>query len=160
MRRSVTQRHLYGCAVAYLAFVLQISYTRSLKLLKKRQRIYKGSYCRELLSVLQENKQEYVYNYLSKKRLWNLSKDLTIVYTKKSQEYPGGHFLVRFNSRWMDPWVNFQVTAKVSEAKSSFRNNLPGEPIYALFPTCKAKPPPGEIALHVGMLLKYAKLGK
>src|SRR3989338_10112376 len=134
MRKSITQRHLYGCAVACLAFVLQTPYTKALKLLKTKQKIYKGSSCRELLSLLQENSLAYNYKYLSKKKSWKIDEPLTIVYIKKSKKSPAGHFLVWYRNKWMDPWINFRVGAKVAKAKSGFRKDLPGKPIYALFP--------------------------
>src|SRR3990167_8221270 len=131
MRKSITQRHLYGCAVACLAFVLQTPYTKALKLLKTKQKIYKGSSCRELLSILQENSLAYNYKYLSKKKSWNIGEPLVVVYIKKSKKYPAGHFLVRYRDKWMDPWINFRFGAKEAKAKSGFRKSLPGEPNFA-----------------------------
>jgi len=113
---------------------LQTPYTKALKLLKTKQKIYKGSSCRELLSLLQENSLAYNYKYLSKKKSWKIDEPLTIIYIKKSKKYPAGHFLVWYRNKWMDPWINFRVGAKVAKAKSGFRKDLPGKPIYALFP--------------------------
>jgi hypothetical protein len=61
-----------------------------------------------------------------------LSISNTIVFIEKTHNYPAGHFLVRTNEgAWMNPWINFPLIVPV---KSGFEINLPGKPLYAVFP--------------------------
>lgn len=44
------------------------------------------------------------------------------------QEDPFGHYLIRFNNQWIDPWINLPN----KNIKAGFRKRLPGKPIYGI----------------------------
>lgn len=134
MRRSVTQKDNYGCGVACLSFVANVSYREVIEKLGKGKAGRKGYYCKELVSFLQKLGLLYTYRYLKPRLRRRIYQEGIIVYIKKSKKYPAGHYLVRYQKFWMDPWINFPNNQKINEAKSGFRQRLPGKPIYAISP--------------------------
>lgn len=60
-------------------------------------------------------------------------RDNVIIFLKRSIDYPFGHYLLRVNSKWMDPWINLQKNKNIKDASSGYRMRLPGKPIYAVF---------------------------
>ncbi|OGM96818.1 MAG: hypothetical protein A2816_00360 [Candidatus Yanofskybacteria bacterium RIFCSPHIGHO2_01_FULL_39_44] len=132
--RPVKQKDMSGCAVACVAFVLGVSYSKALKLFKNGQKYskFRGFYCREVVQALIKGKVEYAYKHVSNKtkRLVNLDK--SIVFIKRSSKYPQGHYLCRTRNKWMDSWINFP---DISSVKAGFRTKLPGKPTYVIFRT-------------------------
>lgn len=135
MKKSVAQRHNYGCGAACLSFVADIPYDEVVRKLGKRKADQQGYYCKELVIVLQKLDPTYAYKYLKPKLKGVIYHEGVIVYIKRSKRYLSGHYLVRHQNFWMDPWINFLDNQRISEAKSGFRQRLPGKPIYAIFPS-------------------------
>ena len=54
-----------------------------------------------------------------------------IVFLEKSEEYPMGHYLVRANDKWMNPWVNYP---EINPAKSDFEKATKGKVEYIIYP--------------------------
>jgi hypothetical protein len=77
---------------------------------------------------------KYEYKYVNQKINKRLYKDGTIVFIKRCKRYPFGHYLIRHNNKWMDPWINLPFDKDISNAKSGFRKRLPATPIYAILP--------------------------
>ena len=132
-RKSVTQSHGTGCAVACCAYVLGLTYQKALKLFSRPHQAWgRGFYCREIVEALSAAQMKYSYCYLKQKKSHLLSVPGTIVYVVDPNQYPLGHYLVRTpQGDWMNPWSNFPV---ITPAKSSFQRRLPGEAKYAIFP--------------------------
>lgn len=129
--KPVKQEDGLGCAVACAAFVLGTKYQNALVLFGngKTKATTTGFYCKEIIEVLKNAGFEYEYRYIKdriKKRIYKLS---TIVFIKRSKRYPAGHYLVRTNNKWMDPWVNFPNV----ERKAGFRRRLPDKPMYVIY---------------------------
>lgn len=130
---GVTQLNSYGCGLACVAFVTERNYQVVLKLTKKDQANSKGFTCKELVELLSTYDKEYSYKYLKPKLKKKIYQDKVIVFIKRSKKYPAGHYLVRSDGMWMDPWINFQTNKSIKEAESGFRKRLPGKPTYFLF---------------------------
>ncbi len=135
MKRSVTQRHNYGCGVSCLAFVVNTSYDDVISKLGQKKADREGYYCKELVSFLQKLGLPYTYRYLKPKLRRSIYQEGSIIYIKKSERYPAGHYLVRHRKFWMDSWINFPNNQEINEAESGFRRRLPGKPIYVIFPS-------------------------
>ncbi|MBI5391734.1 hypothetical protein HZB00_01905 [Candidatus Woesearchaeota archaeon] len=59
----------------------------------------------------------------------------TIVFIRRSKDYPAGHYLAKTKTGWMDPWINFDLSSlNLNYAQSGFRKRLPEKAIYAVFP--------------------------
>lgn len=128
--KAVTQQDLYGCAVACVAFVLKISYLKSLSLfvLGKKKAATVGFYCKEIVSALKKKGLNYKLIYVGGKNKKNIYKNGTIVFIKKSKKYYSGHYLCRFEGKWMDSWINFPYEKR----QAGFRKRLPGKLLYAI----------------------------
>lgn len=134
MKNSVTQIDEYGCSVACVAFLLNKNYEETLKLFSNSEKAKdEGFICKEIVSVLKSNGINAEYKYLKPYPQEKIISDNTIVFVKRTRKYPFGHFLIRYNSEWMDPWVNFPENKDIKKAKSGFRNDLPDKAIYGIF---------------------------
>lgn len=125
--KAVPQEDPYGCGVACVAFVSRKNYAEVVLIMGKKQAQEVGFYCKEIIATLHTLGLKYNYNYLKPRFKKNIYQNDVIVYTKKNKVYPAGHYLVRYDGTWMDPWTG------------SFRKRLPGKPIYGLFPDKKKK---------------------
>lgn len=130
--KLITQKHPSGCGIACVAYALEISYDDALALFQNGLKRAKneGFYCHDILKALDDN---YCYFYVTGKKRHLIYKPNTIVYIKRSKKYPFGHYLVKADIGWMDPWVNFQQNKDIRDAKSGIRKRLPGTPIYAIY---------------------------
>ncbi len=133
MKKSVTQEHSMGCAVACTAYILERTYEQALKLYENPHNAWEtGFYCRDIVIALSKAGKNYKFKRIKISRDHILDVPDIIVFIEKSPNYPAGHFLVRTHQKsWMNPWINFPVIAL---AQSGFQSELPGKPIYAVFP--------------------------
>lgn len=134
MKKSITQKHEFGCGLACVAFVINKDYQTIINQQVEIRAEKQGFFCTDLVRLLKRHNQNYIYRYIKDKYKKIIYKNNVIVYIKKSTKYPKGHFLVRYNNLWMDPWINFLKNKSISKAKSGFRKRLPGKPIYAIIP--------------------------
>ena len=131
--KSITQKHAFGCGAVCVAFVTSKTYEEIIKLLGENKAKEQGFYCKELVQALQKLGKEYEYKYIKPHILSHLDKPGTIIFMKRGKIYPAGHFVVRTEKGWMDPWINLSENQDISKAKSGFRKELPEKPIYAVF---------------------------
>ena len=135
--KEVKQEHTFGCSVACAAAVMGVSYQEALAVFSDGQEkaLKVGFYCREIVEALGKVGLKYEYKRFNATQHRNLHKSGTIVFLRKSEKYPTGHYLVRHNRLWMDPWINLTKDTTIAKAKAGFRKRLPGKPIYIIFPT-------------------------
>lgn len=131
MRLPVSQKDAAGCGIACLAFALDISYDEVLNLLKGDPDSFRmnGIYCRDMVEVLVQKGVNAHWCYVGKKPP-RTYQDNSIVFLGRSTMFPIGHFFIRWNGQWMDPWINYP---SVSPAQAGWRKKLPEKPIYAVF---------------------------
>lgn len=130
--KPTKQKDQLGCAVACVAFRLNISYANSLLLFgrgKKKIR-NKGFLCREVVKALEKRGLNYKYNYIKDKIRKKIYQPGIIVFLRRSKRYPAGHYLCRTSGKWMDPWANFPD----SKIEAGFRKKLPEKAIYLIYP--------------------------
>ncbi len=132
--KSITQKHAFGCGAACVAFATELPYQKVIKLLGEKKATKQGFCCKELVQVLQKLGKKYEYKYIKPHILTHLDKPGTIVFMKRGKIYPAGHFVIKTEKGWMDPWINFCENQDISNAKSGFRKELPEKPIYAILP--------------------------
>jgi ABC-type bacteriocin/lantibiotic exporter with double-glycine peptidase domain len=129
--KPIKQEDGLGCAVACIAFVLNIKYQKALTLFKNgERRVNKEAnfYCPELVNILNSFGLKYRYKKLKKNNESKIYKEKSIVFIKRSKKYPYGHFLSRYNGFWMDPWINLPN----KNIKAGFRKRLPERPTYVI----------------------------
>ena len=131
--KAIAQEDPYGCGVACVAFVLKIKYENALSLFENGQTRVKeipDFYCREIVTILKSNTDKHFdYKYVKPRLRKKIYKDGVIVFIEKSKKYKYGHYLVRFEDKWMDPWINFPDKNR----KAGFRKVLLGKAIYFIF---------------------------
>ncbi len=130
----IAQQDDFGCSVACVANLLGLSYSQALRLFDKPENAKtKGFTCRDIVDAL--NKYDYPthYKYLKPKLRSRIYEPGTIAFIARSKKYPAGHYLLRVNSGWADPWINLPIDKNVKKAKAGYRKRLPGKPIYAIF---------------------------
>jgi hypothetical protein len=93
----------------------------------------RGFYCRELVDLLSKTGLKYQFRYINQKTRPLIHHEDSIIYIRKSKQYPLGHFVARKNGSWMDPWINFSLNSDIRLAESGYRNRLPGQPIYVIY---------------------------
>lgn len=132
MAKSITQKDISGCAIACTAYILKINYDRAKNLFENgsEKAPFGGFLCRDILIALKKGGRNYVLKYLKLGIKNSNCPDNSIVFIKKNDRYPIGHYLCRTNSSWMDPWTNFPQLPP----KSGFRKRLPGKAKYLIKP--------------------------
>jgi hypothetical protein len=119
-----------GCGIACVACVADISYTKAVKMVPSKHVSTKGCLCKDIVSALRKLGLEYDYKKVTSKTKKYLEKGGTIVFIKRSIKYPRGHYLVKTNKGWMDPWINYP---NITPVKAGFNNKLPGKAQWVLF---------------------------
>lgn len=130
--KSIKQEHSYGCGVACAAFIVKMRYQDVISAIDdgKNKANSKGFWCKELVAFLNSKKFSYQCKYVNRKIRNKIYHQGTIVFIKRSKKYPSGHYLARYENKWMDPWINFPEII----IKAGFRKKLPGRSIYAILP--------------------------
>lgn len=130
--KLIVQKDEYGCAVASMANVLEISYDDTLKLIDngKFRAKTQGFYCKEIVGALNSAGLNYRYKHIKPRLRRKIYRDGVIVFIERSKRFPAGHFLTRKNGIWYDSWINFPDDNK----RAGVRKRLPGRPIYMIFP--------------------------
>lgn len=130
LREPMTQKDQNGCGVACIAFLLDKSYQDTKKLFDSEKIASYGSDCPEMAAALNANNQKYSW----KKYTGGTIPNLSIVYLGPSDYYKTGHYLVKYNNFWMNPWV---WGRKIETAKSGFIKRPRGEVKYIIYPVNK-----------------------
>jgi len=130
-RNPVRQENLTGCGLACVAFIVNKTYRSFLPLIKEQliDLNNRGMFCRDLIKFLDLSGIKAKLRYIRTQNHPLLFKEFVICYINKSIKYPAGHFLVRYQGKWMDSWINYPQIIKV---KAGFRTKLPGKVNYVV----------------------------
>lgn len=122
-----------GCAVACVASYCGTDYPAALRLFETDRHAWtRGFYCVEVVEALAKIGQRYTYEaFRSPKHIKILHTPGSILFLAPSERYPSGHYVLRVENGWMNPWVNFPQMNPVRAAEVS---DLEGEVAYVVFP--------------------------
>lgn len=130
--RIIVQKDDLGCGVACVAMVMNISYSNARSLFIdgdiKAQKT--GFVCKEIVAALSKAGLDYEYKYIKPKLIDKLTLPMSIIFIKKSKLFPHGHYVVRTDNGWIDPWIYTSPDGKVA----GIRKELPETPIYIITP--------------------------
>jgi len=126
----VAQEHTMGCGIACVASAAGVSYEEALSKTESALILKRGCYLRELKEALKKLGHNYNYKKYSEKDYDLLKNPGTIVFIRRSTNYPNGHYLLKTKKGWMDPWIN---CPEIAPAKAGYCKELPGEPQWILF---------------------------
>lgn len=135
--KLTAQEDLMGCAVACTASLLGKEYSKTLKLFRKSCANTRGYYCKEIIQSLSNAGLHYNYSKVNDQSKKYLKLYGTIVFVKRSRKYPSGHYLLRTNRGWMNPWINYP---KINPVKAGFQKKLPGKAQWVLYKQQLLKP--------------------
>ncbi len=128
----VAQEHPLGCAVACVASLCEISYSQALDLFEVAEFAWtRGFYCSEVIKAL--SKRNLIYSFEKSEfsvNLGRLEKSGSMAFVAPNSKYPSGHFLLRVEEGWMNPWANFPQMIPV---KAAIEAALPGKHSYILY---------------------------
>jgi hypothetical protein len=133
MRESITQEFDYGCGVACFAFALGLTYKQAEGMLGEKQAQSDRFWVKDFTAALNRAGKKYESKHIKPYLYKKLHEDGTIVLVRRSKDYPAGHYLIRYQNYWMDPWINLPEDRSILNAKSGFRKRLPGSPMYVIF---------------------------
>jgi hypothetical protein len=134
MRHTITQEDGMGCGVACVAFVANTTYRQALMRLNEHQASTAGYHLKELVGALYTFGRTYKHKHAKKRSNSYTYPEGAIVFINRSKKYPYGHYLVRHDAQWMDPWINILQDEKVGNAKSGYRQRLPGQAQWIILP--------------------------
>lgn len=134
MRESITQQQDFGCGVACFAFATHLSYEQAVIWLGIKQANSNRFYVKDFREALVRYGLKFSSKHIKPHNRHLAYKDGAIVLIRRSKFYPAGHYLVRHNNQWMDPWINLRNDKSIAKAKSGFRKRLPGSAMYVLYP--------------------------
>lgn len=135
MRKSITQEFDYGCGIACYAFALNITYKQAAVQLGQRQAASARFWVNDLREALNNAGLNYSSKHINIDKQPVDYQEGTIVLIRRSKSYPTGHYLIRYNGAWMDPWINLPCNKDINQASSGFRKQLPEKVMYSIFPT-------------------------
>lgn len=133
MKKPIAQEHGAGCAVACVAFVLGISYKKTLTLFTNgnSRAIVRGFYGPEIITALAKGGKKYVGKHINGTNKKEIFRESSIVFVRRSKLLPHGHYLCRTNKLWMNSWFN---SPSIKNVTARFQKRLPGKPTYVILP--------------------------
>lgn len=130
----ITQQYEYGCGIACFAFAAGLTYEAAAGWLGPEQSRSTRFWCKDLAAALNKYGKSYQVKYVKPAVRPRIYEDGVIVLISRSKTYPVGHYLIRHQGEWMDPWINLKQDKDITHARAGFRKRLPGRPMYALLP--------------------------
>jgi hypothetical protein len=133
-RRAICQEHPLGCAVACVAARCAMTYRQALSHFNEPKNAWtRGFYCSEVIAALERAGKNYRSEAFDPIRHASaLKRDGTILFLGASDRYPAGHYILRTDRGWMNPWINFP---RMLPARAGFQTRPPGIPSYVLSET-------------------------
>lgn len=131
--KRITQKSAYGCGVACFASVCGMSFDEAVDFLGREYSVKHGWKPSDLVKSLNTFGYMYKNNYVRKNDQHKYPLG-SVILIERSPQYTVGHYLLFTAKGWMNPWINLLETKDINEAKSGFRTELPGKPMYALMP--------------------------
>ncbi len=121
--KLVTQEGPMGCGVACAASLVGITYKEMLKHFEGGRTKDKttGFYTKDFALALEKFGYK-VKGYSAKRWGDRRIKAGTIVFVRRGKIYRAGHFLLKTNKGWMDPW---KIGKTIKEAKAGWRKRIP-----------------------------------
>ncbi len=130
----VTQEDGMGCGAACVAFAAYKTYQQAVKVLGQQKARSTGFQLKELVFGLNHYGFDYHFKHVKPQMKQFIFQEGVIVFIQRSARYPYGHYLIRHNGFWADPWINLVVDKSLVNAKSGYRKRLPGNAQWAVLP--------------------------
>ncbi len=123
-----------GCGAACVAFAANKTYQQAVGVLGRQKARSVGFQLKEMVDALSQYGLSYHFKHVKPKTKQSIYEDGVIVFIKRSVKYPYGHYLIRHNGLWADPWINLVLDKNLANARSGYRQRLPGKAQWAVLP--------------------------
>ena len=133
MKQAITQQDEMGCGAACVACAAGVSYEKAVSILGKAKAQTTGFYLRDLTDGLKRLGLDYQYKHVKPSLKPLVYQEGSIVFIRRSKRYPYGHYLIRHNGQWMDPWINLLSDKQIEHARAGYRMRLPGRGQWVVF---------------------------
>lgn len=135
IKPAVRQEDDFGCGFACIAYICDMNYQDVKKCTDNADKAKTGSYrCKFLADTLnriyKENKIEKIWKtkYVGKTKNPKIPSD-SIVYISKNYKYKYGHYIVKTDQGYMNPFVNVdKVDSDVRLSIAKFERSMCGAP--------------------------------
>lgn len=140
MKKYQHQKDLNGCGIASLSNLLDLPYDSVKKEFEKNfYSIERGINIADIVRFLKRHKLEYKSKFFNQKNYSSVKNEAkkfssipgSITLIAKNKKYPVGHYLVKVDGGWVDPWINLP---SIDNVGADIRKTLPGNPWYVLYP--------------------------
>lgn len=135
--KYIHQHDLNGCGVACLANLLDQGYEETKTEFEKHfYKIDRGIKVFDLVKFLHFKGLSYSSKFFNHNKFnakeadsfSRLPNSITLI--RKNEKYPVGHYLLRVENGWIDPWINYP---SIDNVHADLRKELPGDPWYVLY---------------------------
>ena len=133
MKKSVTQEAPFGCGIASFAFIANITYKQAAEFLGPDQAKSNRFFVKHFRNELNRYGLSYISKHVKPNQTVELKEGM-IVLLRRSKQFPVGHYLVYYEGKWMDPYINLGEDRNFQNPMSGFRDILPGQIMYILMP--------------------------
>jgi hypothetical protein len=123
--KAIAQEAPMGCGVACAASLAGLSYKEMRKLFKDGEIKDKttGFYNKDFVKAFSKLNIQ-AEGCTAKKWGAKRIKSGTIVFVSRSKKFPEGHFLLKTEKGWMNPWINLNAEGR---PVAGFQKRLPGK---------------------------------
>ena len=134
MKHMITQEDSMGCGAACVAFAANTTYQQAVSILGQDKARSVGFMLKDLKGALDKYGLRYSSRHIKPRLKHLIYQEGAIVFVRRSAPYPYGHYLIRHDGMWADPWINLVLDNDITNAKSGYRRRLPGDAQWALLP--------------------------
>lgn len=128
MKKYVKQEDAMGCGIACVAYVLGISYRKAVDLFtQKQKRRIRGFTSKDIVEAIKIFGTTYKSVYVGRETEPKIENN-SIIYIPKCGYFPYGHYLVKIQNGYMDPFINLhESNFDYTKAKAGLRKTLPNK---------------------------------
>ena len=129
----VPQENPMGCAVACVACQCKMKYQQALNLFDHPDFSWtRGFYASDVVKAFAQANLDYTFEkFESVKHAAQIKQPGTMIFTDANSRYPSGHYFLRLQKGWMNPWANFP---QMQPVKAAFEKSIDGHISYVIFP--------------------------
>jgi predicted double-glycine peptidase len=135
MKKYIKQEDSMGCGVACVAYILGISYGKAVDLFtQKQKRGSRGFTSKDITEAIKMSGVTYKSVYVGREKEPKIENN-SIVYVPKCEYFPYGHYLVKIQNGYMDPFINLhESNFDYTKARAGLRKTLPNKASMKIVP--------------------------
>lgn len=135
MKKYISQEDAMGCGIACVAYILSISYGEAVTLFTDKQKRWsRGFTSKDITEAIRTFGGAYRSVYIGREEKPCIENS-SIVYVPKCKYFPHGHYLVKIQNGYMDPFINLhESNFDHTKARAGLRKTLPSKASMKIVP--------------------------